>query len=137
MPEDYVDPDPRKQAENSRHLAKYIFPRQYGLSSPFSPGLRPKEEAFKFPDYLDREEEIKVINVFSNVASPPSRKSEQAKGPCKTPKRLKHVLPLLDKLIWYHGKCAYKPLRDKVCPTKECTVLCWGRAIFTFSTDQE
>ncbi|KII85187.1 hypothetical protein PLICRDRAFT_116545 [Plicaturopsis crispa FD-325 SS-3] len=96
----YVDPDPRKEAENARHLAKYVFPRQYGLSSPFCPTIQSKRDAFKIREYSDRENEIKT------------------KGSCKTPKRLKDVLGLLDKIIWRHGKCAYKPLRDKTCPSK-------------------
>jgi hypothetical protein len=24
----------------------------------------------------------------------------------------------LEKMIWRHGKCGYKPLRDKACPSK-------------------
>lgn len=42
----------------------------------------------------------------------------QAKGSCKTPKRLKETLCILEKMIWRHGKCGYKPLRDKACPSK-------------------
>jgi hypothetical protein len=54
-----MDPDPHKQAEKARQLAKYVFPRQYKLSSPFA--LIPsKQEGFKFPDFLDRGDEIKV-----------------------------------------------------------------------------
>jgi hypothetical protein len=59
-PEDFRDPDPRKQAENVRCLAKYVFPRQYGLSSPFAPGPWPKQDGFKFPDYTDRSHEIEA-----------------------------------------------------------------------------
>ena len=55
-----VDPDPRQQAEHARHLAKYVFPRQYGLSHAFavSPGQR--YSTFQNPDWMDREREIKV-----------------------------------------------------------------------------
>lgn len=59
--EAWVDPDPRKQMEHARHLAKYVFPRQYGLSSPF--GSNPSaltRDGFKFPNYANRESEIKV-----------------------------------------------------------------------------
>jgi hypothetical protein len=42
----------------------------------------------------------------------------QDKGACKTPKRLREILSLLEKMIWRHGKCGYKPLRDKACPSK-------------------
>jgi hypothetical protein len=35
-----------------------------------------------------------------------------------TPKRLKDVVPLVDKLLWRHSKCPYKLLLDKFCPSK-------------------
>ena len=46
--------------ENARRLAKYVFPRQYELSNPFSLGSSGKYGSFRIPDYLDREQEIKV-----------------------------------------------------------------------------
>jgi len=49
--------DPRKLAENARHLSKYIFARQYGLNSPFSSA---PAYGFVMIDYMDREAEIKV-----------------------------------------------------------------------------
>ncbi|KAJ7364176.1 hypothetical protein DFH08DRAFT_680835 [Mycena albidolilacea] len=101
VPEPYVDPDPREQMAHARHLAKYVFARQYGLASAFK-FQTSKYEAFKIPSFDDREQDIKV-RFF---------------GPCKTPKRLKEVIPLLEKLLWRHGKCGYKPLRDHVCPSK-------------------
>lgn len=63
QPDKYVDPDPKKQEENARHLSKYIFPRQYGLANPFS-GSQSKKNAFQIPDYSDRESEIKVIDFL-------------------------------------------------------------------------
>ncbi|KAG6896050.1 hypothetical protein C0992_010666 [Termitomyces sp. T32_za158] len=98
-PDQYVDPDPKEQLQHARHLSKYVFPRQYGLNNPFFvANLR--KNAFNAPDYMDREAEIKSL------------------GKCKTPKRLKEVLPVLESMIWRHRKCGYVPLRDKVCPSK-------------------
>jgi hypothetical protein len=48
---------------------------------------------------------------------------EQRKEHIKTPKRVNPALDLLEKLIWRHGKCAYKPLRDKLCPARACHFL--------------
>jgi hypothetical protein len=60
-PTTYVDPDPRKQAADVRHLAKYVFPRQFGLNNPFSLVVEVgRKGAHRFPDFGDREEEIKV-----------------------------------------------------------------------------
>lgn len=44
----------------ARHLAKYIFPRQFGLHNAFtSPKARVSVDVL--PDYTDREVEIKVL----------------------------------------------------------------------------
>ncbi|KIK45335.1 hypothetical protein CY34DRAFT_78126 [Suillus luteus UH-Slu-Lm8-n1] len=98
----YQDPDPRQQAQKTRHLSKYIFPLQYGLSNVFSQPSAAKE-TYKQPNFADREREIELF------------------GTCKTPKRLKDVLVLLEKMIWRHGKCGYKLLRDITCPSKLTT----------------
>ncbi|KAL7279239.1 hypothetical protein ACG7TL_007079 [Trametes sanguinea] len=95
-----VDPDPREQMEHARHLAKYVFPRQYGLSSPFGFAASSQWIGSRLPDFLDREQELKL------------------KGPCKTPQRVKAVLNTLEKLIWRHRKCRYKSLLDLSCPSK-------------------
>lgn len=98
-PSTYHDPDPRDVARNVRHLSKYIFPLQYKISNVFTSRSSTKER-YKQPDFTDRELEIKLH------------------GTSKTPKRLKDVLLLLDKMIWRHGKCHYKLIRDKLCPSK-------------------
>ncbi|KAI1796871.1 hypothetical protein LXA43DRAFT_491424 [Ganoderma leucocontextum] len=96
----WVDPEPRQQMEHARHLAKYVFPRQYELSNAFISGSSGKYGSFRMVDYVDREQEIK------------------SKGSCKTPKRLKHVLGILEKMVWRHHKCKYKMLLDMACPSK-------------------
>ncbi|KAG1798207.1 uncharacterized protein HD556DRAFT_1232582, partial [Suillus plorans] len=115
----YQDPDPRLQAQKARHLSKYIFPLQYGLSNVFSQPSAAKE-TYKQPNFADREREIELF------------------GTCKTPKRLKDVLVLLDKMIWRHGKCHYKLLRDTVCPSKvgELQVIARTSLIFAHRSRQ-
>lgn len=108
--------DVRKQLEQARHIAKYVFPRQYALSHPFAvktDGQFVDNEM----DWMNREEEIKVGRCYVVVTSKLDSQSK-AQGARKTPKRLRQVLPLLEKLIWHHGKCAYKPLIQKLCPSK-------------------
>ena len=58
--------DTRKQAEQVRHLSKYIFARQYGLATPFH-STGSKGASFKFAYYPDREAEIKVSLLRSIV----------------------------------------------------------------------
>ncbi|CCM03069.1 uncharacterized protein FIBRA_05189 [Fibroporia radiculosa] len=98
--EPWVDPDPREQAKNARHLSKFVFPRQYGLANPFFVAEHAALQALKQLDYSNQEDEI------------------EKKGPCKTPKRLKPVLAMLDQMIWRHGKCGYKALLNIACPSK-------------------
>ncbi|EJF64901.1 hypothetical protein DICSQDRAFT_52811 [Dichomitus squalens LYAD-421 SS1] len=95
-----IDPDPRRQMEHARHLAKHVFPGEYGLRSAFCTGPLGKHASSRTPDGAHREQEIKN------------------KGPCKTPKRLKHVLDPLEKMVWRHRKCKYKMLLDMACPSK-------------------
>ena len=35
-----------------------------------------------------------------------------------TPKRLKNIVPIIDKMVWRHLKCPYKLFFDKFCPSK-------------------
>ena len=58
--------DTRKQAEQVRHLSKYVFARQYGLATPFHLAAA-KGTSFKFAHYLDREAEIKVSSLLPFV----------------------------------------------------------------------
>lgn len=58
-PATYKAPDPRGLEKDARHLSKYIFPSQYGLSSVFILAADRKER-YQQPDYTDREREIKV-----------------------------------------------------------------------------
>ncbi|KAK7050869.1 Telomerase reverse transcriptase [Paramarasmius palmivorus] len=101
------DPDPRMQQANSRRLAKYVFPRQYGIPSAFHFFKFSEREAYQVPDFVNRDKDIEKL---ASSGGPKQR--------IKTPKRLKQVLPILDKLIWRHGKCKYKLLLDGSCPSK-------------------
>ena len=57
--DDYVDPDPRMQAEQARKLSKYMFPRQYQLSNTFEK-LTAGRGSWVMPDFEDRESEIEA-----------------------------------------------------------------------------
>ncbi|KAJ3714153.1 hypothetical protein C8R42DRAFT_591720, partial [Lentinula raphanica] len=108
------NPDSHAQAEKSRRLSKYIFPRQYGLSSAFVYEVS-KYDPSHIPDFADRDNEIERL------------------GHCKTPKRLKDILTLMDKLLWRHGKCKYRLLRDLACPSKVSSQLSAFLAYLSYS----
>ncbi|GAA6058467.1 hypothetical protein JCM3770_002740 [Rhodotorula araucariae] len=82
-----------------RHLAKYIFPRQFGLHNVFT-SEKARNSFEILPDYLDREAEIK------------------RHGSMKTPHRIKRVLPLLGRLVTLSSRCNYRKLLDRRCPSK-------------------
>jgi hypothetical protein len=98
----YQDPNPFEQAAQARHLAKHVFPRAFGLYSVFSPPpeIPGSYNPFKYPEWVNRDLEIKT------------------KGTCRTPRRLVQAVELMERMLWYHGKCGYVPLRDKTCPSK-------------------
>ncbi|KAF8273247.1 hypothetical protein EI94DRAFT_1564525 [Lactarius quietus] len=87
--------DYHERMEDARHLSKYMFPREYGLATAFA-----SVRAHKYPDFADREDEIKK--------APKS----------KTPKRVKSTLDLLERIIHGHGNCSYNALRDVTCRSK-------------------
>ncbi|ETW83156.1 hypothetical protein HETIRDRAFT_450817 [Heterobasidion irregulare TC 32-1] len=96
----YEPPNQRKQMQDARHLSKYVFPRMYALPNAFTLPASSNYKTYVVPNFEDREAEIKL------------------QGKCKTPKRLASVIGYLEKLIYRHGKCRYKSLRDHTCPSK-------------------
>ena len=108
----------------ARHLAKYIFPRQFGLHNVFT-SEKARTSFEIMPDYLDREVEIKVRRSPLSpprpcrLRTPPDAElALQKLGSMKTPERLKAVLPLLDKLATLSSRCNYRKLLDRRCPSK-------------------
>ena len=62
----YHEPDTRRQEDNARHFAKYVFPRQFKMANPFqstSPGRGP----WQYTDFADRETEIKAGVLVSRI----------------------------------------------------------------------
>lgn len=61
----------RKQQDNSRHLAKYVFPRQFGLVSILDGMELSVASTSPVIDFKRREEEIKVrgSNTTSHLPS--------------------------------------------------------------------
>ncbi|EST06693.2 reverse transcriptase [Kalmanozyma brasiliensis GHG001] len=84
----------------TRHLAKYVFPRQFGLHNVFT-GVRDFGTTTQpFRDYTVREIEIKAL------------------GAKRTPKALRPVLPLLAKILARHDNLNYRALLDRCCPSR-------------------
>ncbi|KZT42240.1 hypothetical protein SISSUDRAFT_980618 [Sistotremastrum suecicum HHB10207 ss-3] len=94
-----LHPVPRNADEVSRHLLKFIFPKEFGLKCVFTEPRRPKSDPLCMDDDT-KEKEIKRV------------------GPIKTPKRLKGLLPLVHQLLRRHKKCKYKVLLSLTCRRK-------------------
>jgi len=67
-PATYKDPDPAEQARKARHLSKYIFPLQHGLSNVFSYATS-RNETYRQPNFTDREHAIKVCKEILELHS--------------------------------------------------------------------
>ncbi|SPO20458.1 uncharacterized protein UTRI_00858_B [Ustilago trichophora] len=84
----------------TRHLAKYVFPRQFGLHNVFT-GARDFDTSTQpFRDYTVREVEIKAL------------------GAKRTPKALRPALPVLAKILSRHDKLNYRALLNRCCPSR-------------------
>ncbi|GAA5992398.1 hypothetical protein JCM10908_000464, partial [Rhodotorula pacifica] len=94
-----TSPDRGTSEAAARHLAKYIFPRQFSLHNAFT-SPKPRASLDVLPDYMDRELEIKRL------------------GSVKTPPRLRPALPLLQRLGLLSSRCNFRKLLDKRCPSK-------------------
>lgn len=101
----------------ARHLAKYVFPRQFGLHNVFtSPKSSGSYELL--PDYDDREVDIKVSSsgLGELISADPAR--SQKLGKVKTPPRLKGALELMQRMGQLHDKYKYRKVLDRLCPSK-------------------
>lgn len=115
-------PADRDGALEARHLSKYIFPLQYSLANAFV-----KRNHQSTSDYLpsayygNREAEIGVRkplfiqNIAIDLLLLKLRRS------CKSPSRLKDVLPLLSQMFRRNSKCKYNILLNTICPSKVCS----------------
>ncbi|KZS92575.1 hypothetical protein SISNIDRAFT_412530 [Sistotremastrum niveocremeum HHB9708] len=112
-----LHPVPRNADEVSRHLLKFIFPKEFGLKCVFTEPRRPKSDPLCMDDDT-KEKEIKVLLSRSFKTLSSFLRCDQRVGPIKTPKRLKGLLPLVHQLLRRHKKCKYKVLLSLTCRRK-------------------
>lgn len=108
----------RESEEQTVHVMKYIFPRQFGLHNVFTSEINPRETAQAFKDYTLREQEIvgqrqKAESSLSNDLR------DRLKPHLKIPKRLRgQALELIRVLRRNHERCPYVELLRHYCPTE-------------------
>ncbi|TID27305.1 telomerase reverse transcriptase [Venturia nashicola] len=98
------------------HIMKYIFPRQFKLHNVFTFVRDHKETALPFKDYNLRETEIRQKDGGLQTKAAVKSKAESAPKPV-LPKRLRSVaFDLVQSLRKLHHKCAYVELLKHHCP---------------------
>jgi hypothetical protein len=91
------------------HILKHIFPRQFRLHNAFTSPVDPRESALPFKDYTLRASEIKRLLLTADGDIDHSRQA-------KVPKRLSgEVLRLVSRLRKLHRRCAYTQLLQHYC----------------------
>ncbi|KIW17443.1 hypothetical protein PV08_04637 [Exophiala spinifera] len=89
------------QSDHAAHVAKYVFPRQFGLHNVFTSTTDPTETAQQFKDYTLREQEIRSIC---------------SRARAKIPRRLRgKPLDLVRKILRNHLRCSYTQLLRYYC----------------------
>jgi hypothetical protein len=103
--------------QQSVHILRYIFPRQFGLHNVFTSKVDARETAMAFKDYTLREKEI--LQAMYRETSKDGSDEQLAKWRSKVPKRLRgEPLALVDKLRKSNRHCAYMELLRHYCPVE-------------------
>ncbi|KIM27505.1 hypothetical protein M408DRAFT_71166, partial [Serendipita vermifera MAFF 305830] len=95
---------PTVQSKRAEVVAKYIFPRQYGLHNVFM--FEKEKGSWSFRDYSSRETELKKYDAT-----------------LKTPRRVHHTMPLVVQLVDRHRRTNYHAILERACSLKVCTIL--------------
>lgn len=101
------------------HIMRYIFPRQFGLHNVFTSTVDTRETAMAFKDYTLREKEISQTLQREMSKKGITRDDEIAKLKQRLPKRLRgEPLALVNKLRKLNQKCSYTELLRHYCPVE-------------------
>jgi len=106
--------------EQTVHVMKYIFPRQFGLHNVFTSKVDPRDTAQPFKDYTLREQEILRATSQKNLAKA-GRAGEvpSSKLTCSLPRRLRgRPTDMVYKLRKLHARCSYTELLRHYCPVE-------------------
>lgn len=108
----------REDAQQTIHIMKYIFPRQFGLHNVFTSKVDPRDTALAFKDYTLREKEIQhALLLEVKKRNIPESRIEDLKT--HVPKRLRgETVALVNKLRKLNQKCSYTELLRHYCPIK-------------------
>ncbi|PKY01234.1 hypothetical protein P168DRAFT_60658 [Aspergillus campestris IBT 28561] len=128
--------------EETVHILKYIFPRQFGLHNVFTSHVG-RETALPFTDYSAREDEIARLENQKQIRNPRLKlnsvceEGHSAESPPKVPKRLRgEAVALAQQMRNRHKRCSYLHLLNYYCPEEVCLKPCFLRLRLTYSGDR-
>ncbi|KAH6866719.1 hypothetical protein BKA58DRAFT_210337 [Alternaria rosae] len=106
----------REDKQETIHIMRYIFPRQFGLHNVFTSKVDPRETAMPFKDYTLREKDIHTA-MCRELGPKGLDAQEIAKWKQRTPKRLRgDAVKLVDRLRVRNQRCSYMEMLRHYCP---------------------
>ena len=108
----------RNDKQQTVHIMRYIFPRQFGLHNVFTSKVDPRETAMPFKDYTLREKEIHS-SMCRELGGKATNLEDIAKWKLRAPKRLRgEVIALVEKLRILNQRCSYTEMLRHYCPVE-------------------
>lgn len=105
-----------EDVQETVHIMKYIFPRQFGLHNVFTFVRDHRETALPFKDYNLREAEIRSKDGRTRLVATETETGGTTQKPI-LPKRLRgSVFELVQLLRKFHHRCSYVELLRHHCP---------------------
>ncbi|KAK4992675.1 Telomerase reverse transcriptase [Elasticomyces elasticus] len=102
-------------SQETTHVMKYIFPRQFSLHNVFTSKTSSKDTAQSCKDYTLREHEIRRASINQGIKRSGIDDSKNVKG-VAPPRRLRGEATLLiERLRKRHARCAYVELLRHYC----------------------
>lgn len=108
----------RSDRQETIHIMRYVFPRQFGLHNVFTSTVDPGESAMPFKDYTLREKEIHRT-MTRELGEKYGDVQEANKWKQRIPKRLRGTaLVLTDNMRTLNQRCSYMELLRHYCPVE-------------------
>lgn len=114
----FSDPD---NAQQTTHIMRYIFPRQFGLHNVFTSKVDHRETAMPFKDYTLREKEISQA-LARDTQRKDADEETILKWKSRLPARLRgEPTALVARMRKLHKRCSYVELLRHYCPVQVCS----------------
>ncbi|CAN9372830.1 unnamed protein product [Alternaria alternata] len=123
----------REDKQQTIHIMRYIFPRQFGLHNVFTSKVDPRETAMPFMDYTLREKDIHS-RMCRELGSEATNAEKIVKWKQRTPKRLRgDAVRLVEKLRVRNQRCSYMEMLRHYSPIEGVPLSTkpeWRKSVF-------